>query len=67
MGEQARLDVKCDVCGNEGSVKIGEMESVSCPQCGARYIAWVPPGKLRLELRCVVRPVFERRTWDRRA
>ncbi len=57
--QKENLEVKCEACGTEGSIRIGEMESVNCPSCGARYIAWRPPGSPTLKLKCVVRPVME--------
>lgn len=57
---------KCEACGIEGEIEdggfIGVGDSVSCPNCGSRYIAWIPPklcggdGKT-VELKCVVKRV----------
>lgn len=57
-----RINVKCEACGLEGEITVGEMERVDCPECGAGYIAWRPHHKLKL--RCVVRPIFAKRPND---
>ena len=52
---------KCEACGITGRVENPKhMESVSCPECKARYLYW-PEGKLYGEKsvwKCVVRPYF---------
>lgn len=49
-----RVPFKCEACGLKGSVENpGPMESITCPDCGARYLHY-PAGHWR----CVVRPVF---------
>ena len=52
---------ECEACGLAGEVDNPRiMESVSCPECRARYLYW-PAGKLHGEKsvwKCVVRPYF---------
>lgn len=51
----------CEACGLQGEVDNPKhMESVSCPECNARYLYW-PDGLTHGEKspwKCVVRPVF---------
>ena len=52
---------ECEACGLTGEVENPKiMESVSCPNCNARYL-YCPEGKLHGEKsawKCVVRPYF---------
>lgn len=53
---------KCEACDMAGQIK-GELqpgESVFCPNCNSRYIAWIPgtgDGKT-VQLKCVVKRVL---------
>ena len=55
------MPFECEACGLTGEVDRPRiMESVSCPECNARYLYW-PEGKLHGEKtpwKCVVRPYF---------
>ena len=51
----------CEGCGSEGELKVpvDEHGSFGCPEgCGATYIQWSNPLTARMELMCVVCPVF---------
>lgn len=57
------VDFQCEACGLLGEVADPHhMESVSCPNCNARYLYW-PEGKERhgesSAWKCVVRPYLE--------
>lgn len=51
----------CEVCGLSGAVDNPKhMESVSCPECNARYLYWPEGQELgeKSPWKCVVRPYF---------
>lgn len=55
------VDFECEACGLQGEVDAPKhMESVSCPECNARYLYW--PENInfggKTPWKCVVRPVF---------
>ncbi len=57
----AAVPITCEACGMTGEVESpGHMESVSCPDCNARYLYW-PEGQKhggKSPWKCVVRPIF---------
>ena len=55
------MPFECEACGLTGEVENPKhMESVSCPECNARYLYWPEGQKLgeRSPWKCVVRPYF---------
>jgi hypothetical protein len=63
-GEWVYFDFFCLGCGAEGELGIPRSEgtnSFGCPEgCGATYVPWLHPLELRMQLECVVCPIFER-------
>ena len=52
---------ECEACGLTGAVDNPKhMESVSCPECNARYLYWPEGQQLgdKSPWKCVVRPYF---------
>jgi hypothetical protein len=60
-GPAGSVPFECEACGLTGEVEDPRhMESVSCPECNARYLYWPEGQKLgaRSPWKCVVRPYF---------